>query len=325
MQDELLKAPFPYFGGKSQIAKIIWQALGQPKHYIEPFFGSGAVLLARPDYEQSMCETINDKDGFIANVWRAIKFAPDEVAQWCDWPVNHVDLNARRKILIANEKNLLKNLTDDAEWFDAKLAGYWIWAASCWIGSGLTKGTGNQIPHLDGRGKGIHTIGKIPHISERGRNINNLSNQNVYERITELSIRLRRVRVVCGEWNRVCGGNWQNRLGTVGIFFDSPYAVTNRHTSLYHHDSTTVANDVLTWAKARGQLSDYRIVIAGYDEHEELLKDKWTSVNWKANGGYANQANKQGIKNKGRETLYFSPHCLPIKKQEELNFFNEAL
>lgn len=45
-----MKAPFPYFGGKSTVAPIIWKALGQPKHYIEPFFGSGAVLLARPDY-----------------------------------------------------------------------------------------------------------------------------------------------------------------------------------------------------------------------------------------------------------------------------------
>lgn len=46
---EALIAPFPYFGGKSKVADIVWQALGQPRHYIEPFFGSGAVLLARPD------------------------------------------------------------------------------------------------------------------------------------------------------------------------------------------------------------------------------------------------------------------------------------
>ena len=90
-----MKAPFPYFGGKSKVAADIWRAIGQPKHYIEPFFGSGAVLLARPNYKDGMVETVNDKDGFIANVWRALQHNPDEVAKWCDWPVNHADLSAR--------------------------------------------------------------------------------------------------------------------------------------------------------------------------------------------------------------------------------------
>ena len=45
-----MKAPFTYFGGKSKIANIVWQALGQPKSYIEPFAGSIAVLLARKNY-----------------------------------------------------------------------------------------------------------------------------------------------------------------------------------------------------------------------------------------------------------------------------------
>lgn len=75
------------------IADIVWQALGQPAHYIEPFFGSGAVLLNRPDWVPRMIETVNDKDGFIANVWRALQFAPNDVAKWCDWPVNHADLS----------------------------------------------------------------------------------------------------------------------------------------------------------------------------------------------------------------------------------------
>ena len=43
-----LKAPFPYFGGKSNVADIVWAGLEQPKHYIEPFYGSAAVLLAGP-------------------------------------------------------------------------------------------------------------------------------------------------------------------------------------------------------------------------------------------------------------------------------------
>ncbi len=59
------KAPFPWFGGKSKVAPIVWQAFGEVKNYVEPFFGSGAVLLGRPHPPHT--ETVNDADGFICN------------------------------------------------------------------------------------------------------------------------------------------------------------------------------------------------------------------------------------------------------------------
>lgn len=78
-----LDAPFPYFGGKSNIAAEAWNALGDVKHYFEPFFGSGAALLARPDYDsEKHIETVCDLDGHIANVWRSLTFSPDETAKW---------------------------------------------------------------------------------------------------------------------------------------------------------------------------------------------------------------------------------------------------
>lgn len=43
-----LVAPFPYFGGKRRAAPMIWPRLGDTPNYIEPFAGSLAVLLARP-------------------------------------------------------------------------------------------------------------------------------------------------------------------------------------------------------------------------------------------------------------------------------------
>lgn len=111
-----LQAPFPYFGGKSAIASVVWQALGNVRHYIEPFFGSGAVLLARPDYNPTRhTETVNDKDGFISNVWRSLQMSPDEVAKYCDYPVNHADLLARKKALLLNEGKLLSGLIADPD------------------------------------------------------------------------------------------------------------------------------------------------------------------------------------------------------------------
>ena len=65
MNQKKLKAPFPYFGGKSLVADRIWDLFGDVDHYIEPFFGSGAVLLGRPGWTPDMTETVNDMDGFL--------------------------------------------------------------------------------------------------------------------------------------------------------------------------------------------------------------------------------------------------------------------
>jgi hypothetical protein len=78
-----LKAPFPYFGGKSKIAGQVWARFGDVKNYVEPFCGSAAMLLARPDYT-GQTETINDADGFVSNFYRALQAAPDEVAHYTD-------------------------------------------------------------------------------------------------------------------------------------------------------------------------------------------------------------------------------------------------
>ena len=45
---ETLRAPFPWFGGKSRAADLIWPRFGDVPNYVEPFAGSLAVLLGRP-------------------------------------------------------------------------------------------------------------------------------------------------------------------------------------------------------------------------------------------------------------------------------------
>jgi DNA adenine methylase len=323
-----LKAPFPYFGGKSKVSHIVWDALGDVRHYIEPFFGSGAVLLQRPHFNPSKhIETVNDKDGFIANVWRSIQFSPKETAKWCDWPINHADLNARRKELLKNEDRLLENLINDPMWHDPVLAGYWIWAASCWIGRGLTSkgraraGGGGpagvhkkslrdkgQRPQLTSRA-GVHA-GQIPCVT--GMNRDKVAT-NLYDWFEELSTRMRFVQVVCGDYSRVLGGKWQDYRGTCGIFFDPPYgAKANRDEKLYHHECLEAADKVAKWAVARGEKETYRIVLAGYyEEHEWLLEHGWTFERWVAGGGLGNRQKKN--ENRHKETLFFSPHCLRKK------------
>jgi len=293
----MLRAPFPYFGSKSAIASKVWEALGQPAHYLEPFFGSGAVLLARPAYDASKhVETVCDADGLLCNVWRALQLAPDEVARWCDWPVNHADLQARRKRMMEAKMQLLEQLVSSDEYFDARLAGYWIWTASCWIGDGVAQ-PGEQMPHVSDSGHGVHAL---------------LRRDAINQWFAQLSARLRCVRVVCGDWSRVCGGNWQTNCGTCGIFFDPPYgAKAKRCARIYDVDSDTVADDVRNWCRKRAGNKKLRIVLAGYvEEHEELLAEDWTMHQWTAHGGYSHLGHGRGRSNRKREALFFSPHCL---------------
>jgi hypothetical protein len=120
-----LRAPFPWFGGKSLAAEVIWRAFGRVPNYVEPFAGSLAVLLARPHAPK--VETANDKDGLICNFWRAVQADPDEVARWANWPVNEADLHARHLWLVDLALPLTERLISNPDYYDAKVAGWWVW------------------------------------------------------------------------------------------------------------------------------------------------------------------------------------------------------
>ena len=139
-----MKAPFPWFGGKRDVAPAVWDRFGEGVNYVEPFFGSGAVLLNRPDWtpEMARVETVNDADGLLANAWRAILHDPEATAHYADWPVNENDLHARHAHLVAHRADVTRRLEGDPEWHDPKLAGWWLWGICCWIGGGWCSGNG---------------------------------------------------------------------------------------------------------------------------------------------------------------------------------------
>ena len=152
-----LRAPFPYFGGKSKIAGMVWERFGQVQNYVEPFFGSGAVLLGCP--WPGHTETVNDVDALLANFWRALAADPDAVAAAADWPVNEVDLHARHKYL-RDRRAWVEELMTDPSAYDAQLAGWWVWGISQWIGSGWCPPPRvpdvRRLPHVGNAGRGVH-------------------------------------------------------------------------------------------------------------------------------------------------------------------------
>lgn len=72
--------PVAYFGGKARIASQIVELLPPHSHYVEPFFGSGAVLFAKPPAPH---ETANDLDGILMTFWRVLRERPNDLARAC--------------------------------------------------------------------------------------------------------------------------------------------------------------------------------------------------------------------------------------------------
>ena len=318
---EMLKAPFPWFGGKSRVAHLVWERFGNVPNYVEPFFGSGAVLLGRP-YDPGV-ETVNDLDCMVANFWRALQRDPEAVATHADNPVNEADQHARH-LWLCSQEEFRERMKIEPEYYDAKIAGWWLWGLCVWIGSGWCSvqlphlgdagmGINRQRPHLGG-GMGINR--KLPHLGDAGRGdeprLSGLSERAfaLLDYMVQLSERLRRVRVCCGDWNRICGPSPTIYLGITGVFFDPPYAdEAERYDNIYSSDDGNVANAVRVWAIEHGDDPRLRIALCGYaDEHE--MPDSWECLHWKASGGYGNLGSGRGAENRHRERIWFSPHCL---------------
>jgi len=154
-----MRPPYPWFGGKRKAADMIWTRLGDVANYIEPFLGSAAILLKRPS--EPKIETVNDADAMIANFWRAIRADPMTVAKHADYPVLEADLHARHRYLITRKPMVREQCMADPEWFDAKIAGWWVWGLSQWIGDGWVPDRApaqhGKIPRVGPRsGVGVH-------------------------------------------------------------------------------------------------------------------------------------------------------------------------
>lgn len=348
--DSTLTAPFPWFGGKRRIAPIVWQRFGDVPTYNEPFAGSLAVLLGRP--HPPHIETVNDLDYYIVNFWRAVQVDPEAVARWADGPVNEADLHSRHRWLVARGRRLVARCARDPHYFNAKVAGWWVWGQCLWIGSGWchreelrrdgtprekvqnpkprgvqsiirfdrdAAGTTQQKRRWQGGGRGggsgVHAPSlwkQIPDLSgdsgASGRGIHGaLLSENLVEYMIRLAARLRRVRVCCGDWQRVLTPSVTTYIGVTGVLLDPPYDHDLRQRCYAEDHNVSAA--VRAWALAHGDDPNFRIALCGYvDEHSQFMPASWDCVPWKAHGGYSRT--ERGVANRDRERIWFSPHCL---------------
>jgi DNA adenine methylase len=267
---------FPYFGGKRRAASDVWAALGTVDRYIEPFFGSGAVLLGAPVRPKS--ELVNDISHHVANLWRALQVDPEFVWRVASAPCSEVELKARAKFL---KQWTPPDFTELAA-CDPYAAGIWLWVACVSISP-----DGEELARSN-HGRGIHGYG---------------FSRAWYDAVCE---RMARVQVLCGDWSRTLtkGALYEITCTSIGVFLDPPYGEGNVH---YEDRTGTVAADVWQWAIANGNDPRFRIVVAGYEDGRTLPYG-WTAIERIEKGGYGS-----GNGNRQRERLWCSPHCHSVQ------------
>ncbi len=77
-----MKAVMKYPGSKWSIARWIISYFPDHHSYLDPFFGSGAVLFNKP---RSHIETVNDLDGNVVNLFEWIRRDPERLAHEIYW------------------------------------------------------------------------------------------------------------------------------------------------------------------------------------------------------------------------------------------------
>ncbi|MCI0659707.1 MAG: hypothetical protein L0220_01400, partial [Acidobacteria bacterium] len=291
------------------------------------FLGDHEVISIETDTHTFIAEGLASHN---CNVWRALKYAPDDVAFYADQPTNEIELHLNHLWIVNEGRERLKQCPSDESYFDAETAGRWLWGMACWIGSHYASGDGpwtretlalaeelgtydiqeikRQRPHLGDNGQGIKR--QLPHLGNNGKGINRQSEGRLSEYFHQISERLRNVNVCCGSWDRVLGPSvTQADKETCAVFLDPPYAVKDRD-ALYTTESFDVAHDVREWCREWGSHPGLRIALCGYDtEHQELESFGWTVEAWTASGGYA-RANSRGMANRTRERIWYSPACV---------------
>ena len=107
-RDEIVRSPFNYPGGKSKSIDEILPLLPYTNRYVEPFGGSGAVLLARKPSKG--LEVLNDRYMGVVAFYRCIK-DEEKMIRLCDLINNSI--HAREEWVWC--KQTWENVDDDVE------------------------------------------------------------------------------------------------------------------------------------------------------------------------------------------------------------------
>jgi len=192
-----------YPGSKWRMAD--WIVANMPKHktFLEPFFGSGAVLFSK---KPSPIETVNDLDENVTNLFRLVRDSPKELARRISttpYSRHEYDMTFDRLVPV-----------DDFE--KAR-----VFLVQCWQGHGF-RTNGYKVGwknDVQGREKAYA-----------------LSNwYRLPDWILQTTERLRQVQIECRPALEVIK---RHRYDNVLIYADPPYVLSARTAKQYRHEMT---------------------------------------------------------------------------------------
>lgn len=150
-----VRPPVAYYGAKTSLAPMIVSMLREHRRYVEPFAGSLAVLLAKP---QAPLEVVNDLDHNIMVFWKVLRDRPTELARVCM-------LTPHSRV----ERNLAKHIPSDVT--DLERARL-VWSALVQGRTGTLANTGwrHTKSAVDGRMLRSY-VQRIERVAERIRDV----------------------------------------------------------------------------------------------------------------------------------------------------------
>ena len=249
-----------------------------------------------------------DLDGLLCNFWRALRADPEAVAYWAAWPTIHQDLTARHTWLRQWRAEHVHKVETDPDFYDPKVAGWWVWGLSNWIGGGWCTGKFSDKRPLSNQGQGGATAqgvqaqrggqGQRPHVNTlhpgQGVQAQRVGFQGSPDHVltgdildgsrwqlwfAALAKRLERVVVLNRSWESAVTPSLLQQTPSapkppVGIFLDPPYLTHDRDNTIYQGDEQAddVARKALAWAVEHGD--KYRIAYACGAAHFDV-PDGW--------------------------------------------------
>lgn len=235
-----MKPPLAYYGGKTTLADRIAALLPPHEHYVEPYAGSLAVLLAK---RPARMETVNDLDKDLMTFWRVLRDRPEDLERVCA-----LTPHSRAEHLAAYE-----DATDELEQ-----------ARRVWVR--LTQG----------RSGTMRRTGWRYYVNPSGSSISMAAYLEAYvERLAHAAQRLHAVSLECRPALEVIAAYGQH--DDVLLYVDPPYLGSTRARN-YRHEMSTAAEhlelaDALNAARAAVVLSGYDSPLyleayAGWHRHE---------------------------------------------------------
>lgn len=294
------RQPYMYTGGKKGIAYFVWQLLGDPGVYVEPFFGGGSVLLNRPKFDKYYSEEyVSDLDGMIINFWRTVKMDRHGLLKELERPLSEIELQAMFR-LANRTATLVDSLEDDDKYYSVRAAAAFVYTMCAalpfnWSNKRVTLEYGD-IPGM------LRSSLRVPGEMEKY--------------IDKLFERIRYVRMHRCDWlvllSRV-ESRYKKKEGTIiGVYLDPPYGSSDRKSGLYRKDSKRVEKGVVEWCESHGKDRRWRIVLSTYGEYDSLLNDGWTRYVWRRDRRveYEVKSGDDVVRRQTYEYIYASPGCL---------------